>query len=104
MLADYTAKRALMVETLRACGFAIEPPEGAYYAFAHLGERRGEPGFEDARTATETLIERAGVACVPGPSFFADPARGDVYLRFCYAKKQEVLEDACRRLQDAFGR
>ena len=102
MLADYTAKRSLMVETLRACGFDIDPPEGAYYAFAHLGDRQGEPGFEDARAATDTLIERAGVACVPGPSFFADPRDGDAYLRFCYAKEADVLEDACRRLRAAF--
>lgn len=101
MLADYTAKRALMVDTLRACGFRLDPPEGAYYAFAHLGDRLGEPGFEDARRATDTLVERAGVACVPGPSFFADPRDGDAYLRFCYAKERDVLEDACRRLRDA---
>ena len=103
MLSDYTAKRTLMVDTLRACGFTIDPPEGAYYAFTHLGDRLGEPGFENARTATETLIERAGVACVPGPSFFANPTDGDGYLRFCYAKEMDVLEDACRRLLDAFG-
>ena len=103
MLTDYTAKRTLMVDTLRACGFAIDPPEGAYYAFTHLGDRLGTPGFEDARRATDTLIERAGVACVPGPSFFADPSDGDGYLRFCYAKEMDVLEDACQRLVDAFG-
>ncbi|GAB5533814.1 MAG: pyridoxal phosphate-dependent aminotransferase [Rubricoccaceae bacterium] len=103
MLADYTAKRTRMVDTLRACGFAIDPPEGAYYAFTHLGDRLGTPGFETAHQATETLIERAGVACVPGPSFFASPTDGDSYLRFCYAKEMKVLEDACQRLLDAFG-
>ena len=103
MLADYTAKRTRMVDALRAIGFSIAPPEGAYYAFANLGERRGTPGFEDARAAATTLIETAGVACVPGPSFFADPADGDGWLRFCYAKEMPVLEDACRRLVAAFG-
>jgi len=103
MLADYTAKRTLMVDTLRAIGFTIDPPEGAYYALSHLGDRLDTPGFEDARRATHTLIERAGVACVPGPSFFASPSDGDGYLRFCYAKEMDVLEDACRRLLDALG-
>lgn len=102
MLADYTAKRTLMVDTLRACGFQIEPPEGSYYALAHLGDRLGTPGFEDADAAATTLIERAGVACVPGTSFFADPADGAGYLRFCYAKETPVLEEACRRLRSVF--
>ncbi len=103
MLADYESKRALMVDALRACGFEADPPEGAYYVLAGLGERRGQPGFEDARTATTTLIETAGVACVPGPSFFADPTDGDGHLRFCYAKERPVLEEACERLVAAFG-
>ena len=101
MLADYTDKRASMVEALRAAGLEADPPEGAYYVLAGLGERRGTPGFEDARAATTTLIERAGVACVPGPSFFADPADGAGLLRFCYAKERPVLEEACRRLVEA---
>lgn len=103
MLADYTAKRALMVDALRDCGLRLQPPEGAYYALAHLGDRLGEPGFGDAREAAATIVERAGVGCVPGPSFFADPARGDAYLRFCYAKEADVLEEACRRLRDALA-
>ena len=70
---------------------------------AGLGGRRGTPGFEDARAATDTLIETAGVACVPGPSFFSDPADGDGSLRFCYAKEAAVLDDACRRLRAAFA-
>lgn len=103
MLADYTTKRERMIGALRACGFEADPPEGAYYVLAGLGERRGEPGFEDARSATTTLIDTAGVACVPGPSFFADPADGDGFLRFCYAKEAPVLEEACERLVAALG-
>ncbi|WP_412067054.1 pyridoxal phosphate-dependent aminotransferase [Rubrivirga sp. IMCC43871] len=103
MLAAYTRKRARMVAALRACGFDADPPEGAYYVLAGLGDRRGTPGFESARAATDTLIERAGVACVPGPSFFGDPADGDGSLRFCYAKEDAVLDDACDRLVAAFG-
>ena len=103
MLAGYTAKRTLMVDTLRACGFAIAPPEGSYYAFTHLGERLGQPGFADAHEATQTLIHTAGVGCVPGPSFFSDPKDGAAYLRFCYAKELPVLEEACRRLREHVG-
>ncbi len=101
MLADYTAKRAQFVETLRACGLAADPPDGAYYVLADLGDRYGAPGFESAVQAAQTLIETAGVACVPGPSFFSDPADGDRLLRFCYAKESAVLDRACRQLREA---
>lgn len=100
----YEAKRQLMCETLEACGFAVLWPEGAYYVMADvrpLAERRA--GFEDDRTACRTLIDEAGVATVPGNSFFEHPESGRHFLRFCYAKETPVLEEACARLKDAYA-
>lgn len=103
MLADYTAKRKLMCETLEACGFDVTWPEGAYYVFANFERLSSErPGFSDDREATNTLIERAGVACVPGNSFFSNREDGRYFLRFCYAKEMDVLETACAKLTQAF--
>ena len=48
-----------------------------------------------------TLLERARVASVPGTSFYADPV-GDRLLRFCFAKEDDVLEEAARRLEAVF--
>ena len=104
MQAAYAAKRTLMCETLERCGFEFARPEGAYYilaGFEALAARRA--GFEDDQAACATLIEEAGVAAVPGNSFFDDPADGRYVLRFCYAKRMPVLEEACRNLLDAFG-
>jgi aminotransferase len=104
METDYDAKRALMCDTLEACGFTFRRPDGAYYVLANFEAlAREREGFADDREATNTLIERAGVACVPGNSFFADPEDGRYWLRFCYAKEIDVLEDACRRLRAAFA-
>jgi aminotransferase len=104
MLDAYTAKRTLMCDTLEACGFDFHRPDGAYYVLANFEAlSRTRPGFDDDRQATTTLIETAGVACVPGNSFFADPEDGRYWLRFCYAKEMDVLEDACRRLRAAFA-
>jgi aminotransferase len=100
--ADYAARRALMGDTLAACGFDSAYPEGAYYSFASFaGIHR--PGFSDDRAACETLIREAGVATVPGSAFFADPSDGRHHLRFCFAKEMPVLEEACARLRRAFG-
>ena len=104
MLADYTRKREMMCEALDQSGFQLHWPEGAYYAFASVaGLQQTRSGFGTARAACETLIQEAGVATVPGPSFFSEPAFGEDYLRFCFAKEFPVLEQACNQLVDAFA-
>lgn len=100
---EYAARRKLFCETLDACGFRFTWPEGSYYVladFSPLAERFD--GFSNDQEAAETLIREAGVGSVPGNSFFADPEDGRFFLRFCYAKRMEVLEEACRNLRAAF--
>jgi aminotransferase len=46
------------------------------------------------------LVARGGVACVPGSSFFLDPADGRRIVRFCFAKKRETLERAAVVLRE----
>ncbi|MEX0746825.1 MAG: pyridoxal phosphate-dependent aminotransferase [Rhodothermales bacterium] len=104
MLNDYTAKRRMMCETLEQCGFGVSWPQGAYYVMADVRPPASvRSGFEDDRAACETLIREAGVATVPGNSFFEKPESGSAYLRFCYAKEHAVLADACDRLLEAYS-
>ena len=44
------------------------------------------------------IVAEAGVAPVPGSSFFSDPADGSRFIRCCFAKKRETLEEAGARL------
>jgi aminotransferase len=46
------------------------------------------------------LLATTGVATVPGSAFFHDGA-GETMVRFCFAKRDEVLDEACRRLEGA---
>ncbi|MCO6438205.1 MAG: pyridoxal phosphate-dependent aminotransferase [Phycisphaerae bacterium] len=95
MRADYLAKRELLVNTLQGIGFSPFVPQGSYYMLAAF-----EPGrWADATAATESILEEVGVATVPGRAFYRNPADGENQLRFCYAKKIEELEEACRRLK-----
>lgn len=100
--AAYTRKRKLMCETLERIGMDVPWPAGAYYVFASFEPLARRPGFEDAPNACETLIQQAGVATVPGTSFFEHPEQGRYYLRFCFAKEDPVLEQACEQLIGAF--
>ncbi len=100
----YARKREMLCRSLESIGFDTPWPEGAYYVLAGfdaLSTRRS--GFEDDWTACETLIREAGIGTVPGRAFFSDPNQGGKVLRFCFAKELPVLEDACRRLEKAFG-
>jgi aminotransferase len=42
--------------------------------------------------------ERAKVAAIAGTAFFEGPA-GERFLRFCFAKEDDVLADACARIR-----
>ena len=97
MRAEYAAKRALLVDTLREIGLPPIVPEGAYYILADVSSM-GEP---TAKAAAMRLVEEAGVAAVPGTAFFSGTAgeTGEGLVRFCYAKELGALEEACRRLR-----
>ena len=95
MRADYLAKRELLVDTLNEIGFTPYVPEGSYYLLASFEKGR----WPSATAATEAILERVGVATVPGSAFYRRPADGDNQLRFCYAKQMGDLEDACARLR-----
>jgi aminotransferase len=102
--AEYDCRRRLLSGTLREIGFSLQDPQGAYYLLASFeGLARRSEGFGSDSEACRTLIERAGVATVPGNSFFADPADGNHLLRFCFAKEIPMLEEACRRLREGFA-
>jgi aminotransferase len=93
LAADYEKKRDMLAEALTEAGFTPYAPQGAYYMLAEI------PGsFTDSREAAMALIEEAGVASVPGPSFYAS-GRGDRLLRFCFAKDFAALEEAGKRLR-----
>ena len=92
----YRARRDLLFDALAGSGFAPFQPRGAYYIMADV---RGF-GFADDMAFTRDLMERGGVACVPGSSFFEDPRDGAHLVRFCFCKKPETLAEAGRRLSE----
>ena len=104
MMDAYDARRQLMCETLEQIGFDVPWPQGAYYVLANFENfARTHPGFDDSGEASMTLVREAGVATVPGHSFYEMPEQGRYVLRFCFAKELPVLEQACRQLVEAFG-
>jgi aminotransferase len=93
---SYTERRRILLEGLQRAGFRCEPPQGAYYVMADIRSA----GFDDGDELCRRLPERAGVAAVPGSSFFRERAAGAAWIRFCFCKKYETLEEAGRLLME----
>ena len=103
LLRDYGRKRNRICQALETAGFNVPWPEGAYYVFASFKPLRDRPGFSNDREACNSLIEQAGVGSVTGRSFYTHPADGKYMLRFCFAKKEHELEEACQRIENNLG-
>ncbi len=93
MQADYATKRAMTCEALTAADLPPIVPEGAYYVLADVSRL----GHSTSRDAALALLEETRVASVPGSAFW-QTTHGERYVRFCYAKEEAVLAEACRRL------
>lgn len=91
---SYAERRRILVDGLRRSGLACELPSGAYYVVADIRSA----GFGDGGELCRRLPERAGVAAVPGGSFFREKSAGAGWIRFCFCKKYETLEEAGRLL------
>lgn len=94
LAADHQSKRERILSALRDAGMDPTVPEGAYYVLAKAAHLPGDTAAQKARN----LLATTGVAAVAGSAFFR-PGRGEDLLRFCFAKKDDDLDDACARLR-----
>ncbi len=97
--AEYERRRDLILPELEKAGFKTFRPDGAYYIMTDISAF----GFKDDVEFTRHLIRDIGVACVPGSSFYSDPALGAQQVRFCFCKKDETLLLASERLSKLRG-
>ncbi len=91
---EYQRKRDKICGALAGAGLDPYVPAGAYYVLANIESLPGSSSKERAMF----LLKKAGVACVPGDSFFHD-GTGKSLARFCFAKDDTVLDEACQRIE-----
>lgn len=92
--ARYAAAKAQLTAGLKQAGFAVLPSSGTWFVTIDLAAS-GLPA-DDAALA-ERLIREAGVTSIPASAFYAEaPEKG--YLRLCFAKQAETLDEAIARL------
>lgn len=92
LAAHYAHMKEVFVGGLKELGLTYTDPQGAYYVLVDVSEF----GVKDDVKFCEWMSQYVGVAAVPGSSFF----REDVHhlIRFHFAKKDDTLKEAIRRL------
>ena len=100
LVARFQARRDLAAPLLNATpGLACHVPDGAFYLYpscAGLIGRRTPAGqvLQSDGDVVDYLVERAGVATVPGAAYGLSP-----HFRISYAVAAENLAKACRRIR-----
>ena len=94
LTAEYERKRNQICGVLERAGFPPSIPQGAYYVLADISRLPGSTSKEKAMY----LLAQSGVASVPGDSFFHGD-QGRSLTRFCFAKQEADLDEACNRLE-----
>jgi len=93
---EYQQKRDRFCHALAQARLPPSIPQGAYYVLADASRLPGLTG----KARAMYLLEKTGVAGVPGEAFFSGP-EGAHFIRFSYAKTDADLDEACRRLTQA---
>jgi aminotransferase len=92
--AKYQKKRDRFAAGVREIGLHPMVPEGAYYMLIRFDELM--PGISSWDFARR-LVEKCGVGAVPSNDFVRDSSSA-LWVRFCLAVEDLVLEDALNRM------
>ena len=90
----YKTLRDLIVKKLNEIpGVSCLVPDGACYVFPNI-KKTGMSSIEFA----DFVLEEAGVALLPGTCF---GECGEGYVRLCYTRHPEIIEEACEKIKKA---
>jgi aminotransferase len=90
----YQRRRDHMLEILDGVGIRYFKPQGATFVFADIAQF----GFKTDVEFVHFLIREARVVVVPASTFFSRPELGNRYVRLCFAKSTDTLNQAEERL------
>lgn len=91
---EFRNKRNKICSALASVNLTPIVPEGAYYVLADASTL---PGVDSKEKAMH-LLKETGVASVPGKAFYHNGG-GESFVRFCFAKTDDVLDEACKRIE-----
>lgn len=100
MVKKFRARHDFVMQGLsKISGIKILPNHGTFYAFPDCNELISQhKSFNDDIELAEFLLNKAGIAVVPGSAFGAPGC-----IRISYATSMEKLEDALKRMKTVLG-
>ena len=94
-VAELARTRSVLLGQLDRLGWGpVAPADGAFYLYASLGDRLAP--FADATQWCRALLEREGVALVPGDDF--DGVNGGEFVRLSFAAGPDAVAEAVERI------
>ncbi len=88
MVKGYRKRRDFIHKRLNEIGLSLAKPEGAFYAFPHVGG--------NSQRFAKRLLSKAHVAVIPGSEF---GSHGESYVRMSYATGMDRIEAAMNNLE-----
>ena len=90
----YQKQRDYLLQTFEEISIPVLRPSGAYYMMIRIDGL----GYGDDEAFAMALVEKAGLAVVPGSSFYHQPEDGRDKVRICFAKSWQTLREVKERL------
>lgn len=97
---DYMAKKAILVDGLKAAGFIVYPSSGTYFVMVD----HTPFGLENDVAFCEYLIKEVGVVAIPPSVFYLNPEDGKNLVRFTFCKDEETLRSAVARMKEKLSK
>ena len=95
----YLRRRDQLHSALVEAEFVAYLPRGAYYIMTDISRF----AFADDVAFARYLVQKVGVAVVPGSSFYSEPTQGSRQVRFAFCKLETTLREAASRLRKIAG-
>ncbi len=94
MAQSYQKKRDKLSCALSTAGLTPFVPVGSYYILANISKIPGD----SAKERTLAFLHKTLIASVPGNAFFQGD-HGENFARFCFAKEDSIIEEACKKIE-----
>ncbi|NBD26577.1 aminotransferase class I/II-fold pyridoxal phosphate-dependent enzyme [Paenibacillus glycinis] len=92
----YEKRRDAFIQALREQGWTVGSPKATMFLWAKLPDMRWELADPwNSRRISREMLERAGVAVIPGDAFGAE---GEGYVRIALVESEERLREAAIRI------
>ncbi len=89
---SYQSKRDLLFNGLQQLGLKPLLPRSTYFILCPVPEGQSDTDF------VEKMIRKHRVAAIPCSAFYQHKEIGGQWIRFCFAKEEQTLVQACQRL------